>query len=123
MLKTICLPEKETLVGSSCFTSGINRDSKVIDAVPLNLLSENYCDEHQEYTHFAQTLNENQLCAGLPSNSNYTLSFSGEYMEDFGGPLICIDKINQKPIFTGISSSNSLSTKRGHPGMIQKRCF
>ena len=118
MLKTICLPEKETLTGSSCFTSGINRDSKVIDAVPLNLLSDNYCDEHQEYTFFAQKLNENQLCAGLPSNSNYTLPFSGEYVEDFGGPLICIDNTNQKPIFTGISSSNSLSTKRGHPGMI-----
>ena len=118
MLKTICLPEKEPLAGSSCFTSGINRDSKIIDAVPLNLLSENYCNEHRDYNYFGETLNKNQLCAGLPSNSNYTLPFSGEYVEDFGGPLICLDNSSHQPIFTGISSSNSLSTKHGHPGTI-----
>ena len=118
MLKTICLPDQETLPGSICFTSGINRNSKIINAVPLNLLSENYCNNHRDYTYYEETLTKNQLCAGLPSNTNYTLPFSGEYMEDFGGPLICLDKTNQQPIFTGISSSNSLSTKHGHPGKI-----
>ena len=66
------------------------------------------------------SLNENQLCAGLPSATNLTLPFSGEYEEDFGGPLICLEKSTQQPIFTGVASSNSLSTKVGHPGMIQK---
>ena len=103
-----------------CFTSGINQDSKVVDAVPLNLLNNTYCDNHSVYSHFGQTLNENQLCAGIPSNSNYTLPFSGKYEEDFGGPLICLDK-TQKPVFTGIASSNSLSTKEGQPGTVRNR--
>ena len=119
MLRTICLPESETLPGSSCFTSGIEQDSKVIDAVPLNLFSHTFCDSHSVYSHFGTSLNENQLCAGLPSKSDETAPFSGKYVEDFGGPLICLNKINQQPIFTGVASSNSLSTKSGHPGMIQ----
>ena len=48
-LKTICLPEEESLPGSSCFTSGINRDSKIIDAVALNLFNHTFCDEHSTY--------------------------------------------------------------------------
>ena len=93
-----------------------SKNSKVIDAVQLNLLNNTYCDEHSVYGHFGQTLNQNQLCAGIPSNGNYTIPFSGQYEEDFGGPLICLDK-SQKPVFTGIASSNSLSTKQGHPGI------
>ena len=93
-----------------------SQNSKVIDAVQLNLLNNTYCDEHSVYGHFGQTLNENQLCAGIPSNGNHTIPFSGEHQEDFGGPLICLDK-SQKPVFTGIASSNSLSTKQGHPGI------
>lgn len=119
MLQTICLPEAESVPGSSCFTSGINRDSKNIDAVPLNLLNHTFCDEHSIYSNFGTRLNENQLCAGLPSKSNYTAPFTGKYEEDFGGPLICLHREDKKPIFTGVASSNSLSTKRGHPGMIQ----
>ena len=49
MLRTICLPDEEPVFGSSCFTSGLNRDSKVVDAVPLNLLSQTYCEEHSNY--------------------------------------------------------------------------
>ena len=93
-----------------------SQNSKVIDAVQLNLLNNTYCDEHSVYGHFGQTLNENQLCAGIPSNGNYTIPFSGKHEEDFGGPLICLDK-RQKPVFTGIASFNSLSTKQGHPGI------
>ena len=118
LLRTICLPEKESVPGSSCFTSGINRDSKIIDAVPLNLFNQSYCESHSDYRFFGETLNENQVCAGLPSNSKYALPFSGEHEEDFGGPLICLDKTTKTPIFTGISSSNSLSRRSGHPGMI-----
>ena len=119
LLRPICLPEEETVPGSSCVTSGVNRDSKIIDAVPLNLLDDSSCNDHYVYNHFGTTLNENQLCAGLPSNTNSTAPFNGKHQEDFGGPLICLDKTNQKPIFTGISSSNSLSTKNGQPGLIQ----
>ena len=119
LLRPICLPEQETVPGSSCVTSGVNRDSKIIDAVPLNLLDDSSCNDHYVYNHFGTTLNENQLCAGLPSNTNSTAPFNGKHQEDFGGPLICLDKTNQKPIFTGISSSNSLSTKNGQPGLIQ----
>ena len=119
MLRTICLPESESVPGSSCFTSGINQDSKEIDAVPLNLFSHDFCDNHSVYSQFQTSLNENQLCAGLPSGNDQIAPFNGKYVEDFGGPLICLDKTNQKPIFTGVASSNSLSTKSGHPGMIQ----
>ena len=70
------------------------------------------------YTDFETRVNANQLCAGLPSKTNYTTPFSGLYEEDFGGPLICLDKTTKAPIFTGVSSSNSLSTKRGQPGKI-----
>ena len=116
MLRTICLPESESLPGSSCFTSGINQDSKIIDAVPLNLFNHTFCDKHSVYSDSQTTLNENQLCAGLPSNNNQIAPFSGKYIEDFGGPLICLNKTNQQPIFTGVASSNSLSTD-GHPGI------
>ena len=119
MLRTICLPESETVPGSSCFTSGIEQDSKAIDAVPLNLFSHTFCDNHSVYSHFGTSLNENQLCAGLPSRTDEIAAFSGKYLEDFGGPLICLNKTNKQPVFTGVSSSNSLSTKSGHPGMIQ----
>ena len=120
LLRTICLPEQESLPGASCFTSGLNRDSKIIDAVPLNLFNYTFCDDHNVYKDFDTTLNENQLCAGLPSNTNYTAAFTGEHEEDSGGPLICLDKTSQKPIFTGVASSNSLSTKSGQPGLVQK---
>ena len=119
LLRTICLPKQESPVGSSCFTSGLNKESKIIDAVPLNLFNYTFCDDHFSYTELEITLNKNQLCAGLPSNKNKTASFSGEYEEDFGGPLICLDKFNQQPIFTGIASFNSLSTKIGQPGLIR----
>ena len=123
MLRSICLPESESLPGSSCFTSGIEQDSKVIDAVPLNLFNHTFCDNHSVYSHFGTSLNENQLCAGLPSKTNEIAPFSGKYVEDFGGPLICLNKTNQQPIFTGVASSNSLSTKSGQPGMIQSGIY
>ena len=94
-----------------------DQDSKVIDAVPLNLFSHKYCDKHSVYSDSQTTLNENQLCAGLPSKNNQVAPFSGKHIEDFGGPLICLNKTNQQPIFTGVASSNSLSTKSGHPGI------
>ena len=119
LLRSICLPDEESKPGSSCFTSGINKDSKIIDAVPLNLFNQTFCDNHSVYNDYEMTLNKNQLCAGLPSNTNETAAFNGQYQEDLGGPLICIDTISKKPIFTGVTSSNSLSTKTGHPGMIQ----
>ena len=118
MLRSICLPDEESIPGSSCFTSGINKDSKLIDAVPLNLFNHTFCDNYSVYNHFETTLNENQLCAGLPSNTNTTAAFNGQHKEDPGGPLICINNISQEPIFTGVTSSNSLSTKTGDPGMI-----
>ena len=118
MLKTICLPDESPLPGSKCFTSGIQRDSKIIDAVPLNLFDFNYCESNSMYNQIGIILNQNQLCAGLPSNTNYFAPFNGKYREDFGGPLICLDKNDQTPIFTGIASSNSLSTKSGYPGLV-----
>ena len=118
-LRTICLPEKETLPGSSCFTSGINRDSKIIDAVPLNLFNHTFCDDHSTYNIFGTTLNENQLCAGIPSNTNFIAPFNGKYEQDFGGPLICLDPSTKQPIFTGVASTNSLSTIIGEPGLIR----
>ena len=118
-LRTICLPEKESRPGSSCFTSGINRNSKFIDAVALNLFNHTFCDEHSSYNNFGTTLNENQLCAGIPSNKDFIAPFNGKYEQDFGGPLICLDLATKQPIFTGIASSNSLSTITGEPGSIQ----
>ena len=118
LLRSICLPDEESIPGSSCFTSGINKDSKIIDAVPLNLFNNTFCDDHSIYNEYGTTLNKNQLCAGLPSNTKTTAAFNGQYKEDLGGPLICIDSISKKPIFTGVTSSNSLSTKSGYPGMI-----
>ena len=119
ILRTICLPEEETQAGSSCFTSGLKKDSKIIDAVPLNLFNHSFCDEHNIYDDFGITLNVNQLCAGLPSKINHIGKFNGEYEEDFGGPLICLKKNENEPIFTGVSSFNSLSTENGQPGLIQ----
>ena len=51
MLQTICLPDEVPNDGSSCFTSGINRDSKIIDPVQLNLFNHTYCDEHSNGSH------------------------------------------------------------------------
>ena len=119
LLRTICLPDEQSIPGSRCFTSGINEDSKTIDAVSLNLFNKTYCEEHSVYKAFGTSINEVQLCAGIPSNTEFIAPFDGKYDEDFGGPLICLDKANQKPIFTGIASSNSLSTKKGHPGMVR----
>ena len=45
LLKTICLPEAESVAGSSCYTSGISQDSKKIDAVSLNLFNGTYCED------------------------------------------------------------------------------
>ena len=45
LLKTICLPEAESVPGSSCYTSGISQDSKKIDAVSLNLFNGTYCED------------------------------------------------------------------------------
>ena len=118
VLKTLCLPEIQASAGSSCFTSGINRESKIIDAVSLNLFNKTYCEKHSDYTSKEILLNDNQLCAGLPSNNGFIGQFNGKHKEDFGGPLICINQTNQEPILTGIASSNSLSTKKGQPGMI-----
>ena len=120
LLRSICLPEEETVSGSSCVTSGVNRDSKIIDAVPLNLLNDSLCNDHYVYNFLGTTINENQVCAGLPSNTNLTAPFNGKHQEDFGGPLICLDETNLKPIFTGITSFNSLSTERGQPGLIPR---
>ena len=117
MLQTICLPEFETKPGANCFTTGINKESKVVDAVALNLFSDSYCLEHSDYNFFEVSLNENQLCAGIPSNTDLILPYNGEHEEDYGGPLICL-AFDGRPIFTGVSSSNSLSTKHGQPGLI-----
>ena len=46
LLQTICLPDEVPANGASCFTSGINRDSKIIDPVQLNLFNHTYCDKH-----------------------------------------------------------------------------
>ena len=118
LLQTICLPEKQASPGSHCITSGLRTDSKEIHAVSLNLFNETYCDEHSLYSHFGTVLNDNQLCAGLPSKTQLVAPFNGIYQEDFGGPLICLDKTNQEPLFTGLTSSNSFSTKSGYPGLI-----
>ena len=119
LLRTICLPENETAPGSYCVTSGFNRNSKIIDAVPLNLLNQNVCRTNNFYNVFGNEINENQLCAGIPSKTNSTISVSDKYQEDFGGPLICLDKTSQRPILTGIAAFNSLSRKHGQPGMNQ----
>ena len=115
LLRSICLPESETLPGSSCYTSGINRESKDVDAVPLNLLSDSLCDN--AYNHHETEMNVNQLCAGIPSNNNLTAPFNDKYGEDFGGPLICLNSTNQSPIFTGVSASSSFSKESGYPGI------
>ena len=118
LLRTICLPEKETIPGSSCFTSGLRKESKSINSVGLNLFNQSHCDDYSHYNKLETVLNDNQLCGGLPSNKNFFAPYSGNYVEDFGGPLICLDKKSQNPIFTGVTSSNSFSTKSGHPGLI-----
>ena len=115
LLRSICLPESETLPGSSCYTSGINRESKDVDAVPLNLLNDSLCDS--AYNHHDTEMNVNQLCAGIPSSNNLTAPFNDKYGEDFGGPLICLNSTNQSPIFTGVSASNSFSRESGYPGI------
>ena len=86
----------------------INRASKTVDAVSLNLFNDDFCNEQTSYDHFDIYVNENQLCAGIPSqiNGNTIIApFKGKHKEDFGGPLICIDEENQKPILTGIGST------------------
>ena len=115
LLRSICLPESETLAGSSCYTSGINRKSKVVDAVPLNLFDESLCNN--AYDQHSTEVSVNQLCAGLPSNTNGSAPFNDKYEEDFGGPLICLNKTNQSPIFTGVSASDSFSKQSGYPGI------
>ena len=123
LLRTICLPETEINPGSYCVTSGFNRDSKIIDAVPLNLLNTQVCRTNSFYEVFGEEINENQLCAGIPSKTNSTIPVSDKYREDFGGPLICLDKTTQQPFLTGIASFNSLSKKYGQPGTIQIICL
>ena len=111
------MPEFETQPGANCFTTGISRDSKKVDAIALNLFNDSYCLEHGDYNFFETALNENQLCAGIPSNTEFIAPYNGEHEEDYGGPLICLES-GGRPIFTGVSSSNSLSTKHGQPGLI-----
>ena len=89
----------------------------------MNLFNYTYCNSHSTYNQFGTSLNINQLCAGVPSKTNNTYPFRGKYEEDFGGPLICLDKIDQRPIFTGVASSNSLSTRKGNPGLIHINLF
>ena len=82
------------------------------------------------YGGLGTTLNENQLCAGLPSEK-LTVPFNGQHQEDFGGPLICLlkDKVNQKPIFTGtvartgpnIRTTDRTITNRGPGNHIHRR--
>ena len=54
LLRTICLPEAESVAGSSCFTSGISQDSKKIDAVALNLFNRTYCEGQGSTNHAVQ---------------------------------------------------------------------
>ena len=117
LLQTLCLPTQESEPGSKCFTSGLEKFSKTIDAVFLNLFNHSYCDGQSFYSHFGININENQLCAGIPSENNISAPFSGKYEDDFGGPLICFNNNDEIPIFTGVTSSNSLSTKSGQPGL------
>lgn len=117
LLRTICLPEKEITPDSHCVTSGLKRNSKVIDAVPLDLLNYTFCDNQND--RFELINNEYQLCASLQQNVNNTTLFHKQYEIDSGGPLICLDQINQKPIFTGVASSDSLSSEYGHLGIIK----
>ena len=69
---------------------------------------------HSIYDSADITLTSKQLCAGLPATNNSIAAYNGQHEEDYGGPLICFQ--NKQPILTGISSSNSLSSKTGNPG-------
>ena len=65
LLRTICLPEKKSLPGSLCYTSGIHKNTRIIDAIPLSLYNQSLCDENNIYDELGITIKTNQLCAGM----------------------------------------------------------
>ena len=80
LLRIICLPETESFPGSLCYTSGINRNTRIIDPLPLTLFNQSLCDENSVYDELGITLKTNQLCAEIEKiNIGRSRHFSAKF--------------------------------------------
>ena len=109
----LCLPEEKPIDKSYCLTTGINKNSEAIELVPVNLFNNSFCIE-KSVDEIADKI-ENHLCAGIPSKNGTIIGFNGEHEQDFGGPLICYNELNE-PFLAGVSLNNTFSSENGHPG-------
>ena len=94
------MPENETQIGSNCFTSGLSKNTKLVEAIPTDVID---CSDDKENI----VSSPDKLCAKIKDQTTDNAVFQNYYQKDFGGPLICIDEENQKPILTGILSTES----------------
>ena len=97
-LRSSCLPKTETEHDSNCFTSSLNKKTKLIEAIPVKIID---CPQKIQ----DDSSSPEQLCVKLHHDKISDSSYEKNYEKDFGGPLICIDEENQKPILTGIGST------------------
>ena len=108
------MPEGENDIGSNCFTSGLSKNTKLVEAIPTHVID---CSEDEENN----VSSPDKLCAKL-INQTTGIAALKNYQKDFGGPLICIDKENKKPILTGILSTGRnliASNPSGKPNLCQ----
>ena len=102
------MPENETQIGSNCFTSGLSKNTKLVEAIPTDVID---CSDDEENI----VSSPDKLCAKIKDQTT-DIAVLKNYQNDFGGPLICIDEENQKPILTGILSTESNLIAPNHSG-------
>ena len=109
------MPEGENDIGSNCFTSGLSKNTKLVEAIPTHIID---CSNDEENN----VLSPDKLCAKIKDRTTDNAVFQNYYQKDFGGPLICIDEENQKPILTGILSTGRnliASNPSGKPNLYK----
>ena len=105
-LQSLCLPELETELNSTCYTSSIGNSSHSVDSLQLVNCT--------DYGH--SNISSNKICAMISINDVKSSPFENYDVKDFGAPLICINSESQKPILTGILSTNATYSK-DDPGL------
>ena len=105
-LKSLCLPEIETELDSTCFTSSIGNSTHSVESLQLTNCAD-YGHSHMP---------SNEICAMISIDDVKFSPFENFNVTDFGAPLICIDSTSHKPILTGILSTNATYSKN-EPGL------
>ena len=105
-LKSLCLPEIETELDSTCFTSSIGNSTHSVESLQLT-----NCADHGH-----SNMPSNEICAMISIDDVQFSPFENFNVTDFGAPLICIDEKTQNPILTGILATNTTYSKN-KPGL------